>query len=106
MPTESILEPTFTLQQLAKWSGQTEGFWRLEISRRRLKARQFGVNVRVLRSDLEAYINASVKRGPHPARQSKRARRRSTAAMGPSRLPGRQTSPESTSTDWTELASQ
>jgi len=73
MPTESALEPTFSLGQLSEWSGQTHSVWRLEIIRGRLKAYQFGVNVRVLRSQLEAYHEANVKRGPHPARQ-RRAR--------------------------------
>jgi hypothetical protein len=84
----AILEPVYTVRQLAEWSGHSMNFWRQQINRRKLRALAFGASIRILRSVLGNYLAAAQKNGPiaisDPRQNGKRPTSRPRIANGPS----------------------
>jgi len=54
---EPSLEPAYSVQQLVRHYGNSESFWRKEISRRRLRIIKLGANTRIPKSALDEYLS-------------------------------------------------
>ena len=50
------LEPAYSVQQLVRHYGNSESFWRKEISRKKLKIIKLGANTSIPKSALEEYL--------------------------------------------------
>ena len=62
-----------TVEQVARLLKRPAQFVRNEINGGKLKGRRFGVELRVLRRDLEAYFDACESTGPDPRRHPRRS---------------------------------
>ena len=74
---ESLL--ALTVEQVARLLQRPAQFVRDEIHAGKLKGRRLGVELRVLRRDLEAYFEACESTGPDPRRDPQRGRSRRRA---------------------------
>jgi len=50
------LEPAYSVQQLVRHYGNSESFWRKEISRKKLRIIKLGANTRIPKSALDEYL--------------------------------------------------
>ena len=50
------LEPAYSVQQLVRHYGNSESFWRKEISRGKLRIIKLGANTRIPKSALDDYL--------------------------------------------------
>ena len=77
--TPTALPAALSIQDLVDWSGLSEAFWRTRINRGDLRAIELGCSIRVLQTDLDRFIERSVKRGPNPLRDPRRRVNRPTS---------------------------
>lgn len=70
--TPTALPAVLSIQDLVEWSGLSEAFWRTRINTDELRAIELGCSIRVLQTDLDSFIERSVKRGPNPLRDARR----------------------------------
>ena len=57
------LEPVYSIPELMTWSGESESTWRKRIQRGELHVTHFGSNVRIARTELEAWLRRNTKPG-------------------------------------------
>jgi excisionase family DNA binding protein len=50
------LEPAYSVQQLVRHYGNSESFWRKEISRNKIRIIKLGANTRIPKSALDEYL--------------------------------------------------